>query len=109
MAYRLPVQRIVLRGQAGIVLAIFLIAQALDGALTYVGVCRFGLGVELNALLLWYIDRCGLPIALIGAKGLACVCGAVLHVTASHRALAVLTGAYLGVAVAPWLIALVPR
>jgi len=92
--------------QEGLVLAIFLIAQVLDGLLTYAGIRRLGIEVEVNQLLVFYIETFGVGLALVGAKGVACACGLILYVAHYHRPLAVATGAYLGIAVVPWLIAL---
>jgi hypothetical protein len=89
-----------------IVLVIFLIAQLLDGLLTYKGIRVMGLEVEANQLLVFYIEAFGAPSALIGAKVFASVCGLVLYVTAYYRLLAAAAGAYLGVAVVPWLLTL---
>jgi uncharacterized membrane protein len=88
------------------VLVLFVLAQALDGALTYVGVQRFGQAAELNGLLRFYIDAFGPAPALAGAKLLACGCGTLLYVSACHRTIAALAGAYFGVAVVPWIVAL---
>src|SRR5687767_3787324 len=92
--------------QEGLVLVIFLIAQVLDGVLTYAGIRRLGIEVEVNQLLVFYIETFGVGLALVGAKGVACMCGLILYIAHYHRPLAVATGAYLGVAVVPWLIAL---
>lgn len=92
--------------QEGLVLVIFLVAQVLDGALTYAGVRQMGTGVEVNELIVFYMETFGVGAALIGAKGMACGCGLILYVAHYYRPLAVAAGAYLGVAVVPWLIAL---
>jgi len=94
------------RRQEEIVLSVFVLAQALDGALTYIGLQRFGLGLEVNQLLVFYMEIFGIGLTLVGAKGLACACGLILHVTDRHRALAIAAGASLGIAVVPWLLAL---
>lgn len=94
------------RHQEGLVLGVFLAAQALDGALTYIGLRHLGTAVEANWLLLFYMETFGIGLTLVGAKGIACACGVVLHVHERHRSLAVVAGAYLGVAIVPWLIAL---
>jgi hypothetical protein len=91
------------RDQATIVFAIFLVTQLLDGVLTYLGVTRLGTDVELNGWLVTLIHAFGAAPALISAKVLACVCGAVLYLTAYHRPLAIATGLYIGVAVVPWM------
>jgi hypothetical protein len=92
--------------QEAVVFLIFLIAQALDGILTYEGIRQMGVGVEVNELIVFYIETFGVGTALIGAKGLACACGLILYVAHYYRPLAVAAGAYLGIAVVPWLVAL---
>jgi hypothetical protein len=94
--------------QEPLILFVFLLAQALDGTLTYAGVTRMGMGVEVNQLLVFYMETFGIGLALLGAKGVACGCGVILHVAHYHRPLAIAAGAYLGVAVVPWLLALAP-
>jgi uncharacterized membrane protein len=89
-----------------LILSLFVLAQALDGTLTYVGVQRFGHHAELNGLLRFYMEAFGPAAALAGAKLLACGCGTLLYVSACHRTVAALAGAYFGVAVVPWMIAL---
>ena len=90
--------------QATIVLAVFILTQVLDGALTYWGVTRFGLAVESNAYLLELMQSMGPAQALIAAKTLAVVCGLILFSTTSFRVLAVATGWCFGFAVVPWLV-----
>lgn len=90
--------------QAPIVLALFVLTQALDGALTYWGVTRFGLGIESNAYLAHLMEAIGTGPALLAAKTLAVGCGVILFSTTSFRVLAVATGWCLGFAVVPWLV-----
>ena len=90
--------------QAPIVLALFVLTQALDGGLTYWGVTRFGLGVESNAYLANLMEAIGTGPALLAAKTLAVGCGVILFSTTSFRVLAVATGWCLGFAVVPWLV-----
>jgi hypothetical protein len=90
--------------QAPIVLAVFILTQMLDGALTYWGVTKFGLAVESNAYLLSLMESIGPGQALIAAKMVAVVCGFILFSTTSFRVLAVATGWCLGFAVVPWLV-----
>ena len=90
--------------QAPIVLALFILTQVLDGALTYWGVTKFGLGVESNGYLLGLMQSIGTGPALIAAKALAVVCGVILFSTTSFRVLAVATGWCLGFAVVPWIV-----
>lgn len=90
--------------QGPLVLVIFLFTQVLDGALTYWGVSRFGIDVELNSWLAQFMEAVGPGPALLMAKGLACVCGLILFSTASLRVLAVATGWCIGFALVPWVV-----
>jgi uncharacterized membrane protein len=86
-----------------IALLIFLIAQASDGVLTYVGVSTYGLRIEANPLIGWLMSLIGQGAALATAKIAAGVFGIALHLSAVHRAVAILAAFYLAVAVFPWL------
>jgi hypothetical protein len=86
-----------------LVLAIFVTFQIADGAVTYAAVRIFGLVAEGNPLLATWIGLVGAGPALVGAKLLACACGALLYCCGVHRVLAGLTTLYLLGAVAPWL------
>lgn len=88
--------------QAPLVLAIFIVTQMLDGALTYWGVTRYGVDVEMNSLLVATIREIGPAAALLAAKGVACVCGVVLYMNLYFRPLAAVAGLCLGLAVVPW-------
>ena len=87
-----------------VILLLFLLAQLLDGVLTYVGIATFGEAIEGNPLLAWYIAMFGPGVALIGAKAVAVTCGAMLHFCARHRTIGVLTLIYLAAAVYPWML-----
>ena len=84
-------------------LIVFLGLQAADGLLTYAAVERFGAVAEGNPLLETWIVLTGSATALIGAKTMACLCGAVLYMTGVHHVLAGLSLLYLFAAVVPWL------
>lgn len=92
--------------QGPLVFAIFLVTQVLDAAFTYRGVTQWGLGVEMNTLMVRAMEAIGPGPALVVAKIFACLCGLYLHVTERHRPLAIATGACIGVAVVPWFFAL---
>lgn len=79
----------------------------LDGTMTYAGVRLLGAHVEMNAILLWYMDVLGVGAAIVLAKLLACSCGCLLYRRRWHRTLAALSGLYLGVAIVPWMVALI--
>lgn len=87
-------------GDAAVLL--FLLTQALDGALTYVGVTVMGLHMEANPLLAWLMETLGSATALTGAKLVASVFGILLHLSSVHRIVAGLAAFYLAVAVLPW-------
>ena len=80
----------------------FVIVQALDGAMSYVGVSLHGPGIEANPLIAWYLGVFGPAVGFTMAKLFAVTCGAVLYVTARYRWVAVLTLVYLIFAVGPW-------
>ena len=84
-------------------LIVFIVLQAADGLLTYAAVERFGTMAEGNPILATWIMLTGSATALIGAKTVACVCGAVLYVAGVHHVLFGLSALYLFVAVVPWL------
>jgi hypothetical protein len=86
-----------------IVVVFFLIAQACDGVLTYIGVSQYGLAIEGNPLLGWLMGTMGEGLALTTTKATAGAFGIALHLAAVHRVVAVLTGFYLLVAVLPWI------
>lgn len=81
----------------------FLIAQACDGVLTYVGVSLHGVTIEGNPLLGWLMDEMGRGVALATTKALAGALGIALHLAGVHRVVAGLAAFYLVVAVAPWI------
>ncbi len=84
-----------------VVILLFLVAQALDGAFTYLGVSAFGVS-EGNPLIAYYIRHHGVGPSVTVAKILAVVCSMVLHLLGLHRTLGVLTLMYLSLAVLPW-------
>ena len=85
------------------VILVFLLAQAADGVLTYVGVTTFGVYLEANPLLASLMDSFGQGPAVAAAKVVASGLGISLHLVGVHRILAVLTGVYLVAAVLPWI------
>jgi hypothetical protein len=80
----------------------FLIAQALDGVFTYVGMAAYGPSIEANPILLWLMQHFGQGPALAGAKMTAAGLGIILHLIAVHRAVALLTLLYVAAALLPW-------
>jgi hypothetical protein len=90
--------------QARFILGLFILTQVLDGALTYWGVTKFGVGVESNTWLASLMVGIGPGAALLAAKTLAVACGFILFATTSFKVLTVATGWCLGFAVVPWLI-----
>lgn len=90
--------------QAPLVLTIFFLVQFLDGLLTYWGVNRFGVEMELNAILATGMLSIGPGATLIAAKLVACAGGLVLYANGYYRPLAAVAGLCLGLAVIPWLV-----
>lgn len=86
-----------------VALLVFLIAQASDGVLTYVGVSTYGLHIEANPLIGWLMTLLGEGAALATAKVAAVGFGIALHLSSVHRAVAALAILYLAVAVFPWI------
>ncbi len=84
------------------VIVLFLLAQAADGVMTYVGVTTLGVHLEANPLLASLMDSIGHGPAVAAAKVVASGLGISLHLIGVHRVLAVLTGVYLLAAVLPW-------
>ena len=84
-----------------VVIILFLVAQVLDGAFTYLGISSFGLS-EGNPLIAHYIREHGLGVSLTAAKVLAVVCSMVLHLLGLHRTLGLLTLMYMSMALLPW-------
>ena len=83
-------------------LILFLLAQVLDGTLTYVGISTYGPHMEGNPLISWLISAMGEGPALATAKLAAGTFGIALHLSAVHKAVALLAGFYIAVAVLPW-------
>jgi hypothetical protein len=81
----------------------FLVVQALDGALTYVGLATVGQVVEGNPLLAGLMAVFGLGLGLAGAKLFAASLGIALHLFGAHRLIAALTAFYLAGAIFPWM------
>ena len=88
---------------ADVVVIVFLVAQACDGVLTYVGVSIYGIGMEGNPLLAWLMETMGEGPALATAKGVAASFGIALHLSAVHRVLAALSAFYVAAAIVPWM------
>jgi uncharacterized membrane protein len=84
------------------VIVLFLIAQAADGVMTYVGVTTLGVQLEANPLLASLMNIFGQGAAVTSAKLLASGLGISLHLIGVHRILAILTGVYLLAAILPW-------
>ena len=91
-----------------LVILVFLLSQAADGVLTYLGVHLYGIHAEANPLLAWSMHAFGEGLTLAAAKLTAAGFGSLLHLMTVHRLVAFLTGVYLLAAVGPWLAILFP-
>jgi len=98
-ALQLPARR---PSKAELVWLAFVTVQALDGAMSYVGVHTLGTWVEANPLVAWYAAAFGPAVAFTVVKLFAVACGTVLYLMARHRTVAALTLFYLAFAVVPW-------
>jgi hypothetical protein len=86
-----------------VALIAFLLAQASDGVLTYIGVSTYGPRVEGNPLIGWLMTAMGQGPALATAKLTAGFFGVALHLSSVHRTVALLAAFYVAVAVLPWI------
>lgn len=89
-----------------VALLVFLLAQCFDGIFTYVGVLRFGLGIEANPIIAALMLHFGHGVALTSAKIVAAGLGICLHVRQIHGAVAALAAFYLAIAILPWTVVL---
>jgi Domain of unknown function (DUF5658) len=80
----------------------FVIVQALDGVLTYLGFHTWGPAVEANPLISSAVSFAGIGAGLALAKLVAVGLGMVLHLRRVHGVVALLTAFYLAVAIVPW-------
>jgi hypothetical protein len=80
----------------------FMVVQALDGILTYLGVHIWGPSVEANPLISSAVSFAGLGTGVAMAKLFAVGLGMVLHLRRVHGVVALLTAFYLAVAIVPW-------
>jgi hypothetical protein len=80
----------------------FLVVQALDGSLTYLGVSTWGLGIEGNPLVSSAMAYAGWGPGLAAAKLVAVGFGILLHLHRVHHLVAMLTAFYIVVAILPW-------
>jgi hypothetical protein len=84
------------------VLVVFLLTQATDGVLTYIGVGMHGMHAEANPLAARLMAAVGLGPAVAGLKLATASIGCGLHVLGVHRVLAVVAAIYVVAAVLPW-------
>lgn len=91
--------------RAAILLA-FVLVQCADAWLTAIGIGRFGIAIEANPILGWYVGAFGAGIALGAAKLMAVGCAGALYAQACHRTLTALTLLYVVVAIVPWMLTL---
>ena len=90
------------RCRAVFALLLFVAVQLADGTQTYMGMLRFGPGIEANPILAWCAAIFGASAALGVAKVVAIIGGATLHVLSQHLILAALTVACVFGAIVPW-------
>lgn len=91
-------------GFGDFVVIVFFIVQALDGALTYLGLHTWGPSIEANPLVSSAVTYAGAGTGLAAAKLFAAGLGMVLHLRRVHLIIAFLTAFYIVVAIVPWTI-----
>ena len=99
----------ILQSRAGMtgsraVLWLFLLAQACDGAFTYLGVRAYGIAMEGNIILATWMMLVGPAPTLFFAKAIAAGGGVLLYAHGIHRTLALLTLLYILGAIGPWIL-----
>src|SRR5215467_11875424 len=85
-----------------IVVVTFMVVQALDGVLTYMGFHIWGPTVEANPLISSAVSFAGVGTGVAMAKLFAVGLGMILHLRRVHGVVALLTAFYLAVAIVPW-------
>jgi len=85
-----------------IAVVVFVLVQALDGALTYLGVHVWGLSIEANPIVSSAVAVAGIGGGLAATKLFAVGLGMMLHLRRVHGVVALLTGFYIAVAILPW-------
>ena len=81
---------------------VFIVVQALDGILTYLGVHAWGPSIEANPIMSSTLAAVGVGTGLVGAKLFAISLGILLHLRRVHLVVAFLTAFYLAAAIVPW-------
>jgi hypothetical protein len=81
---------------------VFVLVQALDGALTYLGVHTWGPAIEANPLVSSAVSMAGVGAGLMVAKLFAITLGILLHLRQAHTVIAALSAFYIAVAILPW-------
>jgi hypothetical protein len=83
---------------------LFIVVQCLDGAMTYLGVHTWGVGIEANPLVSSALSYAGVGTGLAATKAFAVALGMLLHLRRVHLVVALLSVFYLAVAILPWAI-----
>ena len=81
---------------------VFIVVQALDGILTYLGVHAMGPSIEANPIMSSALAAVGVGPGLITAKLFAVSLGILLHLRRVHLVVAFLTAFYVAAAIVPW-------
>ena len=80
----------------------FMVVQAMDGVLTYLGVHIWGPSIEANPLISSAVSFVGVGAGVAAAKLVAVAFGMLLHLRKVHGIVAILTAFYLAAAIVPW-------
>jgi hypothetical protein len=87
-------------GDVSVVL--FVVVQALDGILTYLGLHLWGTSIEANPLVSSAVSFVGVGTGLAATKLFAVGLGMVLHLRQVHMVVACLAAFYIVAAIVPW-------
>jgi hypothetical protein len=85
---------------------VFIIVQAMDGVLTYLGVHSWGPSIEANPIMSSTLAAIGVGPGLMAAKLFAISLGILLHLRRVHLVIAFLTAFYVAAAIVPWTVLL---
>ncbi len=87
-------------GNVAIIGCIFF--QCLDGILTYAVIKIWGLGVEVNPLIVWFMSIMGVGLGLVVTRIWAIGIGLLFYRLGFHNVVALAAGYYLIIVALPW-------
>jgi hypothetical protein len=82
---------------------LFVLTVVLDGILTYIGMCRYGVGMEGNGLLRYLMEHVGVAPTLVASRVFSLSMMAVLVYAKCYGWILILAFVMLTFAVLPWI------